>query len=114
MMRLAVTPIFVLAALATGCGTPAPASCDEMAPGLERDVCVGTRLKARPGTELDAVVADVQRIRDPMIKGEAIQTWVGAHANEIPIDSGTKLCNMLEGRDQSYCLRKLNAPHLQR
>lgn len=98
-----------------GCGETkqkANENCDGMPTGIDQDVCMGKLLKSTPGSDFDTVVARAKKIRDPMVKGEAISSWVEAHANEIPPDKGQKLCSMLEGRDGAYCLRRLSSPHL--
>jgi hypothetical protein len=49
-----------------------------------------------------------------MVRQAAISRWVADHANEIPKETGESLCKMLGGRDQSYCLKRFLAVHLQR
>jgi hypothetical protein len=111
-LRLTIVCGVALAA----CGDKAPVSnndnCDGIPSGIQQDVCVGKRLKAVPGNEIDKALDLASKIRDPMVKGEAVSSWVEAHANQIPPDKGQKLCSMLEGRDGAYCLRRLSSPHL--
>ncbi len=93
-------------ALLVGCNTPKTnENCDGIPTGIEQDVCMGKRLKETPAAEVDLAIERAKKIRDPMVKGEAVSSWVEAHANEIPPHQGQKLCSMLEGRD--------GAPHLQ-
>ena len=106
--------------LGWGCGdddaeTPAaaPAGCGAMS-GMDRDRCVHDEIVAVPGAQPDVVVAKAGSIQDPMIRGAAVSGWVAAHANELPKEKGQELCNLLEGRDRSYCQRRLSSPHLQR
>ena len=97
-----------------GCKTQEPnENCDGIPTGIEQDVCMGKRLKETPASEIQLAIERANKIRDPMVKGEAISSWVEAHANEIPPNQGQKLCSMLEGRDGAYCLRRLSSPHLQ-
>jgi hypothetical protein len=96
------------------CETQEPnENCDGMPTGIEQDVCMGKRLKDTPASEIEVAIERANKIRDPMVKGEAISSWVEAHANAIPPNQGQKLCSMLEGRDGAYCLRRLSSPHLQ-
>ena len=97
----------------SGSTTSAPADCGSMAAGLERDVCHGKELKALRSSEVDRALVIAGQMTDPMVRGEAVTTWVEAKANCLPPDKGQSLCNLLDGRDQSYCLRRLSAPHLQ-
>ncbi len=100
--------------LLVGCGSEEPnENCDGMATGIDQDVCMGKRLKETPGDQIELAISRAKKIRDPMVKGEAVSSWVEAHANEIPPNQGQKLCSMLEGRDGAYCLRRLSSPHLQ-
>lgn len=108
---------WVVLGAALACNTPAVnaddnPNCDGIPTGIDQDVCMGKRLKATPGTEIEAVMDIAKKIRDPMVKGEAVSSWVEAHANQIPPDKGQKLCSMLEGRDGAYCQRRLSSPHL--
>lgn len=97
----------------TGCGDKQPnENCDGIPSGIDQDVCMGKLLKSTPGNDIDTAIERAKKIRDPMVKGEAISSWVEAHANDIPPDKGQKLCSMLEGRDGAYCLRRLSSPHL--
>lgn len=102
------------AGVSIGCETEQPnENCDGMSSGMEQDVCLGKRLKETPASEIQLVMERAAKIRDPMVKGEAIASWVAAHANAIPPNQGQQLCSMLEGRDGAYCLRRLSSPHLQ-
>lgn len=79
-----------------------------------KDRCFHDQLLAVPATDPDAVIALSQQISDPMIRGAAVSAWVGAHVNEVPMDKGRALCDLLDGRDRGYCERRLSSPHLQR
>lgn len=92
----------------------APVGCDAMEAGLERDKCFGDQLLALPAAEAAQVEATAPLIQDGMVRQAAVSRWVADHANEIPKETGERLCNMLTGRDQSYCLKRFLAVHLQR
>jgi hypothetical protein len=101
-----------------GCtGSPeadTPLSCDEIEASLERDTCFGEMVLAMTASEADKVEGIGGQIQDGMVRQAAISRWVADHANEIPKETGESLCKMLGGRDQSYCLKRFLAVHLQR
>lgn len=94
-------------------GAGAAAACDAKA-GMERDRCLHDEIAAIPGSQPDEVLKKASLISDPMIRGAAVSGWVAAHVDELPAEKGQELCNLLEGRDKSYCQRRLSSPHLQR
>ncbi|MEC8425701.1 MAG: hypothetical protein VX000_18075, partial [Myxococcota bacterium] len=91
----------------------ASTGCDAKA-GMERDRCVHDEVRAIPGSQPDEVARNASRISDPMIRGAAVSGWVAEHVDELPVEKGQALCELLEGRDKSYCHRRLSSPHLQR
>lgn len=91
-----------------------PPSCDDMEAGLERDTCFGDMVLSMTASEADQVAGIGGQIQDGMVRQAAISRWVADHANEIPKETGESLCKMLGGRDQSYCLKRFLAVHLQR
>lgn len=109
----------LLGAVVAGCGQEESASaagltgCDAKA-GMERDRCLHDELRAIPGSQPDEVARNASRINDPMIRGAAVSGWVAEHVDELPVEKGQTLCELLEGRDKSYCHRRLSSPHLQR
>lgn len=117
----AVVTALSLAMLALGgaaCGQDDPppgaaaVNCDATA-GMDRDRCLHDEIGAIPGSQPDEVVKKARLISDPMIRGAAVSGWVAAHVQELPADKGQELCDLLEGRDKSYCQRRLSSPHLQ-
>jgi hypothetical protein len=113
MLHSAFRFTLALLLVTTACGDKdANENCDGMTAGIEQDVCVGKRLKETPGADIERAIELAKKIRDPMVKGEAVSTWVETHANEIPMEKGNTLCSMLEGRDGAYCQRRLSSPHL--
>jgi len=85
-----------------------------MVQGLDRDVCYSKELKELPSGQVDQVIDLAGKVLDPMVRGEAVSTWVTKNGNGIPPEKGQKLCAMLEDRDGAHCLRRLSSPHLQR
>lgn len=89
-------------------------TCESMEEGLARDKCWHNEVLALPGTDADGVLQRASQISDAMIRQAAVSAWVGEHANEVNSQQGEALCNLLDGRDRSYCQRQLSSPHLQR
>jgi hypothetical protein len=119
MAPSALRLVCVLSFLAlAGCGqddgAPAAAPGCDAKTGMDKDRCLHDEIGAVPGAQPDVVVQKAQQIQDPMIRGAAVSGWVADHANELPQEKGQQLCNLLEGRDKSYCQRRLSSPHLQR
>lgn len=98
-----------------GCGeeiVDAPKSCDALS-GQARDSCLNAEIAQVPGSQPDVVLEKAPLILDPMIRQAAVSRWVKEHVRELPNEKGQELCNLLEGRDRSYCQRVLSSPHLQ-
>ena len=104
--------LLLLLSACDGSEAPTPQTCDAMAAGLERDQCFHKEIEALPGAQLDVVLQKAALIQDPMVKQAAVYAWVEDHNNEIPRDRGQALCQMLDGRHQSHCMRLLSSPHL--
>jgi hypothetical protein len=98
--------------LALACG--GPQVCAEMPAGLPRDSCFRDRIQTLPADQIQAVMADANEIQDPMVRGEAVTTWVQARAAQIPPAEGQALCRLLNEQDTAWCQRRLSSPHLQR
>ena len=105
---------FAAAALVAGCGGGGAPDCGALAAGLERDQCLHDALLALPAGELGEVEAIAGRIQDRILQQAAVSAWAAAHSGEVPREEGERLCGILEGRDQSYCMRRFSSPHLQR
>ena len=101
--------LWAAAVVAAGCGS-AP-DCASLT-RLERDTCLQAEIAALPASAADEVLARAPEIGDPMVRGATVSRWVGEHAAELSTEKGRALCALLDGRDGSYCLRRLNAPHL--
>ncbi|MFT5682748.1 MAG: hypothetical protein ACI8RZ_003672 [Myxococcota bacterium] len=93
-------------------GEPAAQTCDTMAAGLDRDQCFYDEIKAIPGAGIEDVLTRANLIQDRIVRQASVISWMKAHLNEIPRDRGQALCQMLDGQDQSYCMRQLSSPHL--
>jgi len=91
---------------------PAPLACAEMPVGLEQDQCFHKEIEALSGASIEDVITKAQLIQDPIVRQAAVYAWVEDHINEIPRDRGQALCQMLDGRHQSHCMRLLSSPHL--
>lgn len=71
-------------------------------------------LLARPAADVDGVLGDAGRIRDPVLRRLALDEWVHRHAPELDGPTGERVCQALEGATQDLCLRKVSSPHLHR
>ena len=89
-------------------------ACTDLEPGTEQDTCFKDQIQGMNASQLAEVESVALQISDTMVRSYAVSTWVKDHSNEISLEEGTGLCQLLEGREQSYCLRRLSSPHLQR
>lgn len=105
-------PEWLLSLALLSCG--GDRTCAEIVDSFDRDRCFSEAIDQLPPEQVDAVLQDARSIEDPMIRGAAVSNWVAAHVNEVSRDKGEALCQLLDGRDQSYCQRRLTSPHLQR
>ena len=106
-------PLALLLSLVV-CATRGGSSCEEMEAGMAKDTCLHDEIGALPASEVQTVERKGMLIADPMIRGSSISPWVVAHQNEISPQDAQALCLLLDGRDRSYCQRRLSSPHLQR
>ena len=88
--------------------------CGKLTDLTQKDSCYHDRLVAMPVTQIDDVIATGKQMVDPMIRGAAVAQWIKLHNNEINQQKGQELCALLDGRDRSYCMRRLSSPHLKR
>ena len=93
-------------------GAAASGDCSAAAAGIERDTCTKQRMLGMPASELKQVEKLASEIEDEMIRGAAVETWVQTNCNDVSLDQGRVLCELLEGRNRSYCERRLSSPHL--
>jgi len=111
----ALLPVLLTGLL--GCGeaeTVEPTDCAAMAAGGERDRCLHEEIKGLGGDQAAEVLEKASLIDDIMIRGAAVSGWISDHNAVVPPAEGQALCELLDGRDRSYCLRRLSSPHLQR
>ena len=79
-----------------------------------KDQCLHNEILNIPSSQLQALTTKAKAIQDPMIRGAAVSAWVRDHNNEITQKQGMTLCELLDGRDKFYCVRRLSSPHLKR
>ena len=89
-------------------------ACPDIADSKMRDGCYHKEILAMPASDIAKIVGTAEQITDPMIRGAAVSEWVKNHNNDINQQQGQRLCTLLDGRDRSYCLRRLSSPHLRR
>ncbi len=94
-------------------GARAQAPCDALA-GAEHDQCLLDRIAVQDSAHVADVITQARQIRDPMIRGAAVSSWVAHHNTGVSPADGQTLCGLLAGRDNALCLRRLSSPHLQR
>jgi len=94
--------------------TAEPKSCDEITISKKKDKCLHDEISTKTSAELPQLIEVAQKISDPLIRGAAVSAWVRDHSTEITQKQGMKLCELLDGRDRFYCMRRLSSPHLKR
>ena len=88
--------------------------CEEIIDLSSRDMCFHDQIVALPSTAIEEVIASAKQMVDPMVRGAAVAQWIKQNNNEINQQKGQELCSLLDGRDRSYCMRRLSSPHLRR
>ena len=88
--------------------------CPNITDESQRNSCYHQQILTLPVTDIAEIIKTAQQISDPMIRGAAVSEWVKDHNNGVSQQQGQKLCALLDGRDRSYCLRRLSSPHLRR
>ena len=88
--------------------------CEKITESLERDKCLSEEILLLKEPQISTVITKAKMIEDVMIRGSAVSAWVREHNNEINQKQGQKLCEILDGRDRFYCMRRLSSPHLKR
>ncbi len=98
-----------------GCtGEATVENCADLTEPLARDRCFHEEINALPASEIARLQTIAPQITDAMIRGAAVSGWVADHIAEIPGDQCQQLCQLLEGGDRGYCMRRCSSPHLQR
>ncbi len=88
--------------------------CASLSDLMKKDTCYHTQIVSTPAAQIDTVIQIGGQMVDPMVRGAAIAEWIKQHNNEINQQKGQELCALLDGRDRSYCMRRLSSPHLRR
>lgn len=95
------------------CTSPSqPLPCEDMAPGLDRDICLSKRLETHTTPEQASL--DAALIADPVVRGAAVMRWVETHNKAWNPQQVLPLCDQLEGRDRGACHRRVQSAHLNR
>lgn len=94
--------------------TESNGDCANITDMMQRDSCYHDQIVVLPANQIADVITTGQKMVDPMIRGAAIAEWIRLHNNEINQQKGQELCALLDGRDRSYCMRRLSSPHLRR
>ena len=91
-----------------------PSDCSALTEQRQKDECYHNALLKISSTELPKLIEQAKKIEDPLIRGAAVSAWVRDHNDEITQKQGMDLCELLDGRDRFYCMRRLSSPHLKR
>jgi hypothetical protein len=89
-------------------------NCAEILDTRQRNSCLHKKILTMPASNVAEIIETAKLINDPMIRGAAVSEWVKNHNNDVNQQQGQQLCSLLDGRDRSYCLRRLSSPHLRR
>ena len=88
------------------------AICRRLSEPRSRDDCWKALILSSEPDRLTDIHSWTEEIADPIIRGAVIETWIVENCNSISLEQGSSLCELLEGRGQSYCQRRLSSPHL--
>ena len=107
--------LFSSVLLQFGCGSEEEAQssdCSDLSEQREQDDCLKAQILTLDASNLPAVKEKAEQISDPIIRGAAVETWIMENCNGVSLEQGRGLCELLEGRNKSYCERRLSSPHL--
>ena len=105
---------FLLLLICCSSNTEENIPCEQITESLERDKRLSEEILELKEPQIANVITKAKMIEDVMIRGAAVSAWVRDHNNEINQKQGQKLCEILDGRDRFYCMRRLSSPHLKR
>jgi|TARA_B110000037_G_C16765687_1_gene361163 hypothetical protein len=88
--------------------------CPSLTDSKKKDLCIHNQIVVMPPEQITELITLAKGMNDSMIRGAAIAEWIKLHNNDINQNQGQELCKLLDGRDRSYCLRRLSSPHLKR
>lgn len=107
--------LFVFSIVFWGCtGEEIVKDCSSITTAKEKDLCFHAQLLTFPPSQINDVITTAKSMNDAMIRGAAVAEWIKRYNNDINQQQGQELCKLLDGRDRSYCLRRLSSPHLKR
>ena len=86
--------------------------CSSISNAQEKDECYRLHIRELAGSEMSLVLSIAKKMQDTMIQGAAVSAWVKDNNNNINQQQGRELCELLQGRDKFYCMRRLSSPHL--
>ena len=88
--------------------------CSKIEKSISRDECYHDKIQGLKSSKMNEVIEMAKKIEDRMIRGAAVSAWVKENNSNINQQQGKQLCEMLDGRDRFYCMRRLSSPHLKR
>ena len=88
--------------------------CSSISDAQQKDECYRKNIRELTSNEMTLVIAVAKKMQDSMIQGAAVSAWVKDNNNTINPQQGRQLCELLQGRDKFYCMRRLSSPHLKR
>ena len=107
--------LFILSTLFWGCtGDNTVTDCSTIAASKDKDLCFHDQVVSMNASQINEVITIAKKMDDAMIRGAAVAEWIKLYNNDINQQQGQELCKLLDGRDRSYCLRRLSSPHLKR
>ena len=89
-------------------------NCDDITVKSEKDECLYNKMETLEARDVSKVYQIAQQIQDKMVQGAAVSKWIKMNNNKLDQNQGKRLCELLQGRDQFYCMRRLSSPHLKR
>ena len=105
--------IFILL-LACSSSDVSNGDCSSLSDIMEKDTCYHNQIVSTPASGIETVIQLGGKMIDPMVRGAAVAEWIKQNNNQINQQKGQELCALLDGRDRSYCMRRLSSPHLRR
>ena len=107
--------LFILSILFWGCtSNDTVTDCSTITDSKNKDLCFHDQVVAMNASQISEVITIAKKMEDAMIRGAAVAEWIKLYNNDINQQQGQELCKLLDGRDRSYCLRRLSSPHLKR
>ena len=92
--------------------TPAPIVCQDLAAGLDQDICRSKHMETLDTPQAASLEAVL--IADPVVRGAAVMRWVETHNQHWNPQQVLPLRDELKGRDRGSCYRRVQSAHLNR